>query len=179
MDGISHKTTSFLRVQQEIVGRMCVFWVLDMSSRCLAFRRCFGWKMRFNTGTPLRYILPVLYRPDGALRLSCFTRHFGRRLGITNKFVLLSACSKIGLRGHAWADGMVTLLRSSIRSNVSLQGLRFPAFCFARNRAAPRQRLCMHNSALGLLRHPCLYSAVTKGLFVCLVLQDILGGTSG
>jgi|GEM_PF-5435199 len=30
--------------------------------------------------------------------LSCFTRHFGLRLGRTNKFVLLSACSKIGRR---------------------------------------------------------------------------------
>ena len=33
-------------------------------------------------------------------RLSCFTRHFGRHLGITNKFVLLSACSKIGRMGR-------------------------------------------------------------------------------
>jgi|GEM_PF-6417929 len=49
-----------------------------------------------------------------------------------------------------------------------MQGFRYATFCFARNRAAPRQRLCMHNSALGLLRHPCLYSVVPMGLLFVL-----------
>ena len=61
----------------------------------------------FYTGTPPFGLHPCLYCivPKGLFVclvlqdiLSCFTRHFGRRLGITNKFVLLSACSKIGRR---------------------------------------------------------------------------------
>ena len=102
----------------------------------------------------------------------------GRRLGITNLFVLLSACSKIGRCGAfgGTCGGLrVTLLRSSEWKIHFIQGLRFAAFCFARNRAAPRQSSSELDSALGLLRHPCLYSDVPMGLFVCLVLQDILG----
>ena len=62
----------------------------------------------FYTGTPPFGLHPCLYSvvPTGLFVclvsqdiLSCFTRHFGRRLGITNKFVLLSACSKISLWG--------------------------------------------------------------------------------
>ena|GEM_PF-2139739 len=78
------------------------------------------------------------------LGLSCFTRHFGRRLGITNKFVLLSACSIVlfhktfwasprqssskldSVLGSLqnWADWKVTLLRSSIWKIHFIQGLR-------------------------------------------------------
>ncbi len=82
------------------------------------------------------------------LRLSCFTRHFGRRLGITNNFVLLSACSKIGLRGHAWADGMVTLLRSSKRKRRFITGVETPACILPSLRDYFRTSVLCRDSAL-------------------------------
>ncbi len=44
------------------------------------------WEYRGGVNSCLYSIVPLSYA----------TRHFGRRLGRTNKFVLLSACSKIG-----------------------------------------------------------------------------------
>ena len=54
-----------------------------------------------------------------------------------------------------------------------MQGFRYATFCFARNRAAPRQSSSELDSALGLLRHPCLYSVVPLSNKL-----DILGGAS-
>jgi len=53
----------------------------------------------FYTGTPFYFVPACILSSLRDFCLSCFTRHFGRHLGITNKFVLLSARSKIGLWG--------------------------------------------------------------------------------
>ena len=97
-----------------------------------------------------------VYRDSASLHFA--SQGIGRRLGITNKFVLLSACSDIpacilssrwdyvrtavlcrgcipaciitSLRDLRLGDVMVTLLWSSIWSNVRLQGLKpLPVFC--------------------------------------------------
>ncbi len=93
-------------------------------------------KRRFITGVETPACI-LTSRWD--LCLSCFTRHFGRRLGITNKFVLLSACSKIG-----WTCGglRVTLLRSSVWKIHFIQGLRPSGYIPACNLTSLRD-LCL------------------------------------
>ena len=161
----------------------------------------FGAEWAFYTGTPPFGLHPCLYSvvPTGLFVclvlqdiLSCFTRHFGLRLGITNKFVLLSACSKIGRTG--WR---VTLLRSSIRSNVSLQGLR-PLGSIPACILTSRWDSCLGYGVVTLLRSSvwkrrfitgvetpaCIITSRRDSSFVlfyktfCLVKQDILGGAS-
>ena len=94
----------------------------------------------FYTGVPLRSTPACIITSLRDLRLSCFTRHFGRRLGITNKFVLLSACSIVqqvghfGLRlGRVRVNSTLFSARSKIRDYRSMQGLRFaiplPVLC--------------------------------------------------
>gem|GEM_PF-5454855 len=82
----------------------------------------FGEEYMFITGVPSYGLYPCLYSivPKGLCVclvlqdiLSCFTRHFGRRLGITNKFVLLSACSKIGRRKGIVQESMEIIFSCS------------------------------------------------------------------